>query len=179
MDECIHPAYFPLDVEVQLGAVLAILPVRQQTGCDPWVRLMSHSDTATPSVAANDVDDQAADESYVVVQNPRKGESFLARRLSRNKLTAVEPEAMAREDEHEADAAAPATGARIRVPSLLRHDPPGPTPPATALRVTPRLSAHSYDYIQADFCGPNKTGLAVKLRRKLPKHLRTLGVTNA
>lgn len=101
-------------------------------------------------------------DAYFVVENPRPSDSILARRLSlsRSKVApagAVEPEAMERGDgspEESPGEGAPRVPARV--PALLQ-----------------------YDYMQAELCGPHPTGMRVKLRRAVPRHLRNLGVTNA
>ena len=54
-------------------------------------------------------------------------------------------------------------------PNTMTREQSDPT------RVPPLLQ---FDYRQAELCGPNSTGLRARIRRSVPKHLKTLGVTN-
>ena len=121
-----------------------------------------------PRKDEDDGDDDVDGQMFVIVHNPEPSDATLGRRLSRgasNKVTAAtapEQQAMDRDgteleatDAHAGDADAPAA-TRIVIPSSLK-----------------------YDYFQAQLCGPHKPGLRLKVRRKVPKHLRVLGVTNA
>ena len=68
---------------------------------------------------------------------------------------------------------------RIEPETMDRSDRPQEEPPAEEAPIGERAPVPAvlqFDYMQADFCGPSATGLRVKVRRTIPKHLRTLGV---
>jgi len=113
-------------------------------------------------------DDGQPKRNFLAVENPGNT-TFLARRLSRNNSrTKVNPDAPAME--------APVAEAMDRGNGGADGEASAGAAARTPVRV-PALLA--YDYYQSNLFGPHPTGLRVKVRRAVPKHLRQIGVTNA